>query len=154
MTTHARTDLNAVADAIQRDIREIREALRRPLEAEFTRGGLTGPQRSVMQAVFQSQGLSLKELSSRVALSHSTVSSVVDRLELRGLLQRRVNATDRRLSTIEVTPLVRDFMLKKAPRLVSHPLARALAQATAADRQNVIRGLKALRRVMGIEPVL
>jgi DNA-binding MarR family transcriptional regulator len=151
MASRNKAKLNGMAEVIERNIREIREVLRRPLEAEFSRGRLTGPQRSVMQAVFHSHGLSLKELSSRVSLSHSTVSSIVDRLESRGLLQRRVNTTDRRLSSIEVSRVVRNFMVNKAPRLVTNPLAKALAQATEAERQTVMRGLRALRRILRID---
>ena len=40
-------------------------------------------------------GLSVKELSRRMGLSHSTVSGIVDRLERRGLVARRVQRTAR-----------------------------------------------------------
>src|SRR5215471_16032096 len=108
-----------MAEAIERDIREIREELRRPLEAEIARGHLTGPQRSVMQVVFHSDGVSLKELCRRVSLSHSTVSGIVDRLAARGMLERHTDSKDRRFSRIRVTRIVRDFVAKKAPVLIA-----------------------------------
>lgn len=142
--------LTDMADTIERNIREIREVLRRPLEAEFARGQLTGPQRSVMQTVFHSDGISLKDLCNRVSLNHSTVSGIVDRLEARGMLERQVNPADRRLSSIVVTRAVRDFMDKSAPALVTHPLVHALKRATEAERKTIVRGLAALRRIIGI----
>lgn len=143
--------LTEMAEAIERDVREIREKLRRPLKAEYARGHLTGPQRSVMQAVFHSEGMSLKELCSRVSLSHSTVSGIVDRLVARGMLERRVAETDRRFSRIMVTGAVRDFMEKKAPSLIAQPLARALARASSDERNQILRGLELLRRVIDID---
>ena len=141
-------DIAALADSIERSLRDIRQVLRRPLEAEFARGELTGPQRMVMQAVFHSDGLSLKEIGARVGLSHSTLSGIVDRLEARGLLERRVNSTDRRLTSIMVTKVVRDFMTHTAPNLTARPLIQALGRATAAERQAIANGLRTLQQVL------
>src|SRR5277367_4763366 len=100
--SHTKT-MTAMAERIERDIREIREALRRPLDAEYAQRKLTGPQRTVMRAVFHSDGVSLNDLSLNIGLSHSTVSGIVDRLVSRGMLERRVNKKDRRFTTIGVT---------------------------------------------------
>lgn len=153
MTQNRIQALAEMAEAIERDIREIREKLRRPLEAEFARGQLTGPQRGVMQAVFHSNGMSLKELCGRVSLAHSTVSGIVDRLVARGMLERRVNETDRRFSIIVVTKAVRDFMEKKAPDLIVQPLVRVLISATPSERRMILKGLETLRHVIGIDAV-
>jgi len=51
------TKLTGMAQEIEGHMRAIRQILRRPVEAEFARGNLTGPQRSVMQALFQAGGL-------------------------------------------------------------------------------------------------
>jgi DNA-binding MarR family transcriptional regulator len=137
-----------IAQEIERDLREIREALRRPLEAEFARGKLTGPQRSVMEVLFHSEGMSLKELCRRVGLAHSTVSGIVDRLEQRGMVQRRTNSNDQRFTHIAVSRMVRDFMSRKAPRLTAYPLADALATTGSSDRGAIVKGLKKLRRLL------
>lgn len=139
-----------MAQEIERSIREIREALRRPLEAEFARGQLTGPQRSVMEVLFHSEGMSLKELCRRVGLAHSTVSGIVDRLERRGMVRRQTNSDDQRLTHIAVSKMVRDFMRKKAPSITAHPLAKALATAKPSDRKAVLKGLDELKRLMGV----
>jgi DNA-binding MarR family transcriptional regulator len=85
-----------MAREIEEHLSAVRQILRQPVEAEFARGNLTAPQRSVMQALFHSGGLSLKELSRRVGLAHSTVSGIVDRLEKRGLATRRPDPADGR----------------------------------------------------------
>ena len=50
----------------------------------------------VMQALVQSEGLSLKQLSAQVSLAHSTVSVIVDRLQARGMVVRSKDETDGR----------------------------------------------------------
>jgi DNA-binding MarR family transcriptional regulator len=150
MTKKETKRLTEMAQIIERDIRAIRKNLRRPLEAEFERAQLTGPQTSVMRAVFVSEGLSLKEVCNRVGLSHSTVSGIVDRLETRRLLVRSVNSTDRRYSVIAVSRAVRDFMQKKAPGIIAQPMVRALKKATPSERTEILKGLETLRRVLGL----
>ncbi|HEX9139835.1 MAG TPA: helix-turn-helix domain-containing protein [Steroidobacteraceae bacterium] len=151
MPRASHTTLRELAESIELAIRELGTTIRRPLQAEFARGELTGPQRSVMQAVFHSDGLSIKELCQRVGLSHSTVSGIVDRLTARGMLDRQVNAIDRRMSRVVITETVRSFMQLTAPRLTAAPLIRALRRATPAERETVVSGLDLLRRLLGSE---
>jgi DNA-binding MarR family transcriptional regulator len=143
-----RHDLTRTAEAIDRDLRAIRERIRRPLEAAIARGNLTGPQQSVMHALARSDGMSLKELSAHLGLAHSTVSGIVDRLQERGLVERRTSEADRRVTRIGVTPQVRDFVRDAIPGLLIHPLEEALARATAAQREAIVGGLKTLRELL------
>ena len=146
MRKHA--DVTRTAQEIDQHLRAIRQLLRQPLEAEFARGNLTGPQRSVMQALFHSDGLSLKELSQKVGLAHSTVSGIVDRLEQRGLAERRISDSDRRASVIAVTSKVRDYMRDRFPVIAIHPLVASLGRAKPAERQTILEGLRTLRRLV------
>jgi DNA-binding MarR family transcriptional regulator len=148
MASKRDSNLNDLAHRIERVLRDIRIIMRRPLEAEFSRGELTGPQRGVMQAVFQSNGISLKELCARVGLAHSTVSGIVDRLEARGLLSRTASENDRRLSVIAATAVVRNYMANEAPGLTVLPLVRGLSKATSAERAVILRGLDTLKRLL------
>ncbi|MGH8180140.1 MAG: MarR family winged helix-turn-helix transcriptional regulator [Steroidobacteraceae bacterium] len=141
-------NIDSLAHAIELDLREISQALRRPLDAEYAKGQLTAPQRIVMQVLFHSEGMSLKELCARVALSHSTVSGIVDRLQARGMVARRPDSADRRLTHIAVTPVVRQFMQHQAPRLTAQPLIEALSNLSERDRRAISRGLRILRTAL------
>lgn len=141
-------DIASLAQSIEIDLREIRRILRKPLDAQYDRGQLTAPQRIVMQALFLSDGMSLKQLCERVSLSHSTVSGIVDRLQAKGMAARSTDSADRRLTRIAVTPAVRQFMQQQAPRLTAQPLAEALSRLSAQDRQTVSRGLHLLRKAL------
>jgi DNA-binding MarR family transcriptional regulator len=134
-----------LAQEIDQHLNAIRQWLRAPLETTFATGGLTGPQRMIMHALVTSEGLSLKQLSARVGLAHSTVSGIVDRLEARGFAVRRPDETDGRATVIAASRPVQDFLRYKMPELAVSPLVDALREASAADRASVLRGLRKLR---------
>jgi len=144
------SELTRMAREIEGHLSAIRAILRQPVEAEFARGDLTGPQRTVMQALFHAGGLSLKELSRRVGLAHSTVSGIVDRLEKQGLAARRPNQSDRRASVIVVSQRVLDYMRDTYPAITLDPVTSALRRAKPADRTAILAGLRALRRIVDL----
>lgn len=137
-----------LAQEMDQHLNVIRQKLREPLEAEFARGNLTGPQRMVMHALVLSQGLSLKQLSAQVSLAHSTVSGIVDRLQARGMVVRRRDESDGRASVITPSSEVRDFLANRMPELAITPLAEALRAASDTERVTILRGLRKLRALV------
>ena len=137
-----------LAQEVDQHLSVIRQRLREPLETEFASGGLTGPQRMVMQALVQSEGLSLKQLSARVSLAHSTVSGIVDRLQARGMVIRRKDESDGRATVIAPSSEVRDFLAKRMPELAISPLTEALRTASDSEKATVLRGLRKLRALV------
>ena len=140
-----------MAQEIDEHLRRVRQVLRQPLDTEIARGGLTGPQRSVMQALVHANGMSLKDLSRSVGLAHSTVSGIVDRLAKKRLVTRQTDKKDRRLSRIVPSKQVRDYVRDKLPALTIHPLLEALQRTKPADRTVILDGLRALRRAVETE---
>ena len=140
-----------LAENINRDLRELRRILRKPLEDQEARLGLTPPQRSVMEVVWRSEGVSLTELSQRVGLAHSTVSGIVDRLENKGLLARQTDPQDARFTKITVSEPVRKHAGEILSALAIQPLIEALERATPAEREAISQGLTTLRRLLESE---
>ncbi len=138
-----------MAQEIDRELRGIREILRKPIESEFACGELTGPQRSIMQILVHSDGLSLKDLSKQIGLAHSTVSGIVDRLEKRGMVEREANQADGRSNKISASKEVRDYVRDTLPTLAIHPLVEALRRAKPPERAAILEGLRTLRRLTG-----
>lgn len=138
---------------MERDLGIIRRMLRKPLEAEVAKGGLTAPQVSVMQVVVRHDGISLKDLSRAVSLAHSTVSGIVDRLEKRGMIQRKPDGADGRISRIHPTQAVTEFVRKEIPTLTRRPLEAALRRTTAAERTAIGHALQRLRVLLEDQPV-
>jgi DNA-binding MarR family transcriptional regulator len=144
----ANQGLNRMAEELNRDLRVVRAALRRPMEAEIARGNLTGPQQSAMAVLVRSGPLSLKALGAQLGLAHSTTSGIVDRLEKRGMVLREVDATDRRLTRIAVTHEVEEWLKRTMPQLGVAPLSAAMRRAKPAEREAILNGLKILRRLL------
>jgi DNA-binding MarR family transcriptional regulator len=140
-----------MAQEIDEHLKRVRQVLRQPLDTEIARGGLTGPQRSVMQALVHANGMSLKDLSRSVGLAHSTVSGIVDRLAKKRLVTRQTDKKDRRLSRIVPSKQVRDYVRDKLPALTIHPLLEALQRTKPADRTAILDGLRTLRRAVETE---
>jgi len=141
-------ELAAQVERMEQDLGAIRQALRKPLEAEFARGELTPPQRAVMQVAVREHGISLKDLSRQVSLAHSTVSGIVDRLEKRGMVERRADSQDGRIARIYPSAEVEAFVREQIPALSRGPLQQALERAKAEERAEIGRALKRLRELL------
>lgn len=135
------------------------EAIRRVLResiwaaARSHRVPLTPPQVLALETLVDELrntggGLSLRELSTRMGLAHSTVSGIVTRLEGRGLLQRSADPDDRRYVRIELAEPVKEWVGRELPASRLRPLAAALASATPRERSAILRGLATLERLV------
>ncbi|HEX4756413.1 MAG TPA: helix-turn-helix domain-containing protein [Terracidiphilus sp.] len=141
-------ELAAQVERVEGDLGAIRRAMRKPVEAEVIQGALTVPQIAVMHEVVHHHGISLKDLSRRVSLAHSTVSGIVDRLEKRGLIERRPDQRDGRVSSIFPSAPVTQFVSEQIPALTRGPLQQALKRATGAERDLIERALRRLRELL------
>ncbi len=74
--------------------------------------GVTGPQRFAMRLVGRFPGITAGQLAELMRVHPSTMTGILKRLELKGLLSRRENPRDRRRSFLGLTEAGR--MLKEA----------------------------------------
>ena len=58
--------------------------------------GLTGPQLLVMQSVGKEPGIMVRQVADNINLSPATVTSILDRLEIKALVQRIRSTEDKR----------------------------------------------------------
>ncbi len=143
------SELRALAQHTERQLNAIQRGMRQRLQVEFARGNLTGPQRLVMSELTRiRQGLSLKQLSESVSLAHSTVSGIIDRLVKQGLIERRTHPTDRRITLLVASRVVREFLDTRMPELALSPVLEALQHASPAERQSITKALDTLARLL------
>ena len=135
------------AEEITTGVRVLYRTLCRSFDPEIARSGLTVPQINALEALTREDGLSLKELSRRMALSHSTVSGIVDRLERRGLVGRRPDERDRRYSRIFLSERVKEYVREEVPSRTLGPIIKALERASDKERAQVLAGIRTLRRL-------
>jgi DNA-binding MarR family transcriptional regulator len=76
------------------------------------------------------------------------VSGIVDRLEKRGLIERRPYPKDGRVSCIYPTAPVRKFVRERIPKLTRGPLSAALARTSEKERIAIGAALRRLRELL------
>jgi DNA-binding MarR family transcriptional regulator len=140
--------INSLAEQLEQDLRSIRKAMRQPLEIEAARGELTGPQTMVMREVVRNEGINLRDLSKTVSLAHSTVSGIVDRLEKRGMIERRPDPKDGRVSCIFPAAVVREFVRDRIPELNRGPLLRAMSRVPVSEGAAIADAVGRLRKLL------
>ena len=117
------------------------------VKSEATRGGLTTPQINVMMELMIEDGLSLKALSERLNLSHSTVSGIIDRLETKGAVVRRQDTSDGRFTRIFLSEKVYDYNKNIALKRYL-PFIDAIKKAQPDEKVKILEGLSILCRLL------
>ena len=147
---HADTvKIEDLARQIEQRLTSIRQHLRKPLEAEFARGHLTGPQRSVMSVVVTSrEPLRIREVTAEVGLAQSTVSGIVERLVRAGMLVRLDDPSDARASRLAPSPRVSTFLEKRMPQLRLSPLLVALRAGGKRDAEEILAAITRLDELL------
>lgn len=110
--------------------------------------GLTTPQAVVLQAVRDLGEVTIGQLSRRVSLSQGTVTTILDRLEERGLVERYRSTADRRVVHSRLTRRGR-VLLAKAPPLLHEKFTAAFARLSAARQDRIIATLDEVAAMMG-----
>ncbi len=135
---------------------EVLSALRRIIRATDLHSkrlarevGLTTPQTVVLQAVRDLGEVTSGELSRHVSLSQGTVTTILDRLESRGLIERYRSASDRRVVHSRLTRQGR-ALLRKAPPLLHERFIEAFGNLPAARQRQVIKTLDEVAAMMGV----
>ena len=86
----------------------------------------------------------MRELAQALACDNSNVTGIVDRLEARGLVERRASTDDRRVKMLVVTEAGKDLRRRVKARMEEPP--EALKRLTP-EEQVLLRDL--LRKAMG-----
>ena len=71
--------------------------------AEADIGAFNGAQGRILYVLWQDNGLSISQLSARTRLANTTLTSMLDRMEAGGLIERKPSPRDRRSFLITLT---------------------------------------------------
>lgn len=105
--------------------------------------GLTIPQLICLQHLLEQGALASGALANAIALSPATVTGILDRLELRGLVRRERRPEDKRHVLVTVTPAGR-ALATSAPAHLEKRLADALASLSEDRRREIQRTIQYL----------
>jgi DNA-binding MarR family transcriptional regulator len=106
---------------------------------------------AVLATVERRGSLALGELAEIEAVAPPTITAAVDRLEDQGLVQRRRDPTDRRVTHVQVTAAGRRLLAESRSRKTAY-LERQLQALTVRDRATLERAAAILERVLDDKP--
>jgi DNA-binding MarR family transcriptional regulator len=137
---------DAVLVAIRRIIRAIDLQSRKLVQSH----GLTGPQALILKEVSRNQGLTAGELARNVSLSQATITDIVKRLELRGLLTRERYQEDRRRTIVSVTA-EGEKLLAQSPPLLQEQFAKRFSELKDWEQSQLLYSVQRLASLMDAE---
>ena len=110
--------------------------------------GMTAPQGMVMGILSNEKTMKITELSSKLSLSNSTVSGIIDRLEKQGMVERNRSEEDRRVVHVSISP---DFkgMHQNFHKRLEENLGNVLNKGTPEELDKICVGLGALKTLLG-----
>jgi len=116
-------------------IRRLHQQSTQIFQAQVQAAGhdLTSVQFAALDAVAQQPGIDQAGLAATIGFDRATIGGVIDRLELKGLVQRVVSAEDRRARRLHLTPAGKRLLSAVRP-VVESLQADILAPLTATER--------------------
>jgi DNA-binding MarR family transcriptional regulator len=142
------SDSDTVLSLLRRIIRAVDLQSRR-LSREF---GLTTPQMVVLQAIRDLGEVTTGRVSTAVSLSQATVTTILDRLEDRGLIERYRSRVDRRVVHSQLTAAGR-AILRQAPPLLHVRFQERFAGLSRRKQREIIGALDEVAEMMGASDI-
>jgi DNA-binding MarR family transcriptional regulator len=112
--------------------------------------GMTIPQIVALQATRDLGEVTLGKLAEHMSLSLSTATTIFDRLERRGLVERYRSAADRRVVHARLTRDGRK-VLRRAPALLHDRFIERFSTLGAADQDRIVDTLHEVAEMMGAD---
>ncbi|WP_354440829.1 MarR family winged helix-turn-helix transcriptional regulator [Ottowia thiooxydans] len=139
-TTAEAVDLESMPGHCIRRLQQIAVAV---FLQETESHGMTPVQYSALQGVMNAPGIDQRSLARSIGLDTSTIGSVIDRLEVRGLVSRNASPTDKRVRMLTLTPMGREALEAVIPSMLQAQ-ERMLDPLTKPERAEFMRMLRIL----------
>lgn len=146
------TDPKALALKVWVVLARTHNAVSQRAADDVARHGLTLAEFAVMEALYHKGPLLLGEVQKKILVSSGGVTYLVDRLEQRGYVQRRLCETDRRARYAELTAEGRTLMDRIFPQHAT-AIAETINALGIDEQQEMIRLLKEVGYHAAGEPV-
>ncbi len=112
--------------------------------------GLTAPQLLILQAIERLGAVSLSKLSNEVSLSQATVTTILDRLETRGLVARHRSTQDKRVVHATLTGMGMR-MLEQAPAPLQDLFSQRFAGLESWEQSMIVAALQRVAAMMNAQ---
>ncbi|WP_281648790.1 MarR family winged helix-turn-helix transcriptional regulator [Parendozoicomonas sp. Alg238-R29] len=112
--------------------------------------GLTIPQVMVLRAIKQLGDVTVKRVSQDVSLSQATVTTILNRLEERGLIERVRSVTDKRIVNARLTSNGRE-VLSNTPPLLHEKFIERFESLEDWEKTQLLSALQRIANMMDAE---
>ena len=134
------SELSAMPGHLIRRVHQISTAI---FSNECAPFGLTSVQFAALGTIRDNPDVDATRLSSLIAFDRSTIGSLLERLEVKGWIERTASPTDRRIKLLRVTPSGL-AVIERADSAVLHVQDRLLVPLQPEDRAALVRILTEL----------
>jgi DNA-binding MarR family transcriptional regulator len=145
---HMESDL-PIEERILRLLRRISRAVDVHSRQLSVQQGLTGPQLVCMRELRVSGRMTPSDLAKKISVSQATVTGILDRLELRGLVHRERNPDDKRRVHVWLTERGLEAV-SVAPQPLQTRFARRLAGVPMDEQERIERALERIVEMMEV----
>ncbi|MHB8126687.1 MAG: MarR family winged helix-turn-helix transcriptional regulator [Desulfitobacteriaceae bacterium] len=127
---------------------EVMHLFRQNMSKVFENTGITAPQSMVIGILSKEKTLKITELSSKLSLSNSTVSGIVDRLEKQGMVERKRSEQDKRVVYVSISSNFTERHQNFHKRLEEN-IENTMSKGTPEELAKIFEGLDALKKILG-----
>ena len=132
---------------ITRLFQEIMQLIRHNMSKMSDDSGMSAPQGMVLMLLSKHKKMKITELSSKLFLSNSTVSGIVDRLEKQSMVIRERSEDDKRVVYVSISPKYEDCHKNFHEKLEKN-IEKSLSTADPEELHKIFEGLDALKRLL------
>ena len=125
-------------------LHDVARLLRRRFEQNARGSGLTRSQWQVLAYLANNEGINQSGLADLLEIEPITLGRIVDKLQTRGLIERRPDPSDRRAWLLHLTSAARP-KLSQLRRLGEVTRGEALAEVPEADTERLLKTLQTLK---------
>jgi DNA-binding MarR family transcriptional regulator len=114
--------------------------------------GLTAPQLLILQAIARQGEMTMGDIAAEVSLSQATVTTILDRLESRGLVVRERGASDKRRVYAQVTAGGLD-LIAEAPEPLQETFVRRFSALKDWEQSQIISAVERIASMMDADDI-
>jgi DNA-binding MarR family transcriptional regulator len=153
----ANLDVRSPAEEVSALLGALVPAIERRFQQVTAQQGLTRAEAQLLAQLPTDKALSQREMSERLHCAPSSVVGVIDSLEQRGWLTRRVGPSDRRINVLVLTPAGREARERLMHQLLEPPTAITCLSTRAQEQlrdvlRAVVHELDSYSRLIGSNP--
>ncbi len=109
--------------------------------------GMSAPQGMVLGLLGKNKKMKITELSSKLCLSNSTVSGIIDRLETQKMVIRERSKEDKRVVYVSISPNFQD-MHEIFRKKFEKNIENIMSQGSIEELHKIFEGLEALKKLL------